>query len=334
LHFLGGVGSGAWPSGGASTKDLPVMKATLRLADGTTEEMTFRNGVEFADWREQTALVGSAEVPGILRRGQIRTFSRDVKSRAVIESVSLESFNNSIAPTIMSITAELAPEVASKMKASGPAIRTLIVGAGASHDFQRWFLEEDSKTLTKLGDVNVKATGNPNEIKSFLGELDVLYLSNNAPFTNSADRQAVMEFADSGKGLLLVHPGLWYNWKDWPEYNRTLCGGGSRGHDHYDSFEVTVTEPNHPLTRGLPAKFTVKDELYWFEADTNGTPIHVLATAHSPSKNKDFPMIFVIEHPKSRIAGITLGHDGAVHELPAYQQLLENAVRWAARKDK
>jgi len=335
LHFLGGVGSGAWPSGGAGTKDLPVMKATLRLADGMTEEMTFRNGVEFADWREQTALAGSAEVPGILRRGQIRTFSRDVKSRAVIESISLESFNNSIAPTIMSITAELAPEVASaKVKANGAAIRTLIVGAGASHDFQRWFLEEDSKTLTKLGDVSVKATGNPNEIKSFLGELDVLYLSNNAPFTNSTDRQAVMEFADSGKGLLLVHPALWYNWKDWPEYNRILCGGGSRGHDHYDSFEVTVTEPNHPLTRGLPAKFTVKDELYWFEADTNGTPIRVLATAHSPSKDKDFPMIFVVEHPKSRIAGITLGHDGAVHELPAYKQLLENAIRWAARKDK
>ena len=73
--------------------------------------------------------------------------------------------------------------------------------------------------------------------------------------------------------------------------------------------------------RGLPAKFTLSDELYWFEPDPKGTAIKVLATAHSPSKNKDFPMIFVVEHPKTRIAGICLGHDGkaraAVHRFGA-----------------
>ncbi len=32
---------------------------------------------------------------------------------------------------------------------------------------------------------------------------------------------------------------------------------------------------------------------------------------------------------KGRIVCITLGHDGASHELPAYRTLLRNAVAWA-----
>ena len=111
----------------------------------------------------------------------------------------------------------------------------------------------------------------------FLGQLDVLYLCNNAPFSSATTRKHILDFANSGKGLLLVHPALWYNWTHWPEFNQVLCGGGSRGHDRYAEFEVTVTDPDHPLMRGLPAKFTVKDELYWFEPDPQGTPIKVLA---------------------------------------------------------
>ena len=53
-------------------------------------------------------------------------------------------------------------------------------------------------------------------------------------------RKAIFDFADAGRGLLLVHPALWYNWPDWPEYNRVLVGGGARSHDKYGEFEVTV----------------------------------------------------------------------------------------------
>jgi type 1 glutamine amidotransferase len=160
-----------------------------------------------------------------------------------------------------------------------------------------------------------------------------LYLCNNAPFTKPEIRKGILDLANAGKGLLLVHPALWYNWPDWPEYNKQLCGGGSRGHDRYGEFEVTVTEPDHPLMRGVPAKFSISDELYWFEPDPQGTPIKVLATAHSPSKNKTFPMVFVVQHPKARIVGIAPGHDGKTHDHPAYQQLLQNALTWAAGKE-
>jgi type 1 glutamine amidotransferase len=85
--------------------------------------------------------------------------------------------------------------------------------------------------------------------------------------------------------------------------------------------------------QGVPENFKLSDELYYYEADPAGTPIQVLATARSKSKNKDFPQVFVVNHPKARIAGITLGHDGIAHGHAAYQQLLKNAVLWTAHKE-
>jgi hypothetical protein len=317
-------------------KNIPVLKATLVFADGASEEILMRNGAEFADWIGPNDVPGSKGLPDLAKRGQIRYFSKDVKGRGVIENVVLESYDNAVAPTLLAITAELPDTASGKVATAAPTgkggLRTLIVGAGSSHDFDRWFLEEDSKTLAAGGLAEVTTNNKPGQM-SALPDLDVLYLANNAPFTAPGMREAILDFVKGGKGLLLVHPALWYNWADWPEYNRVLCGGGSRGHDGYAEFEVTVAQPDHPIMRGVPAKFKVHDELYWFEPDPQGTPIKVLATAHSPSKNRDFPMVFVVEHPKARIVGIALGHDGSTHQDPAYQRLLRNALVWAGSRE-
>jgi type 1 glutamine amidotransferase len=161
---------------------------------------------------------------------------------------------------------------------------------------------------------------------------DVLLISANKAFPDADVRAAIFAHAEGGKGLVLLHPGLWYNWPNWPEFNRVLAGGGSRGHDRFGEFEVVVDGGDHPLVKGVETKFKITDELYWFEADTTGTPVKVLATAHSPAKNKTYPQVFVIEHPKTRIAGITLGHDGQAHSHEAYRRLLLNAVSWVAEK--
>jgi type 1 glutamine amidotransferase len=58
----------------------------------------------------------------------------------------------------------------------------------------------------------------------------------------------------------------------------------------------------------------------------------VLAQATSPESGKTFPQVWTVAHPKSRIVCITLGHDGPAHNHPAYQALLKNAFRWAAKK--
>jgi type 1 glutamine amidotransferase len=216
----------------------------------------------------------------------------------------------------------------------GPSSKTevLIVGGGTHHDFDRWFNEEDVKTLSAGGRSSVRYTDKPSEILAALRNLDVLYLSNNQAIPDAATRQAIFDFADSGKGLLLVHPALWYNWNDWPEYNRVLVGGGSKSHDKYGEFEVRVDAPRHPIMAGVPDSFNITDELYHHQPDKDGTPAQVLATGRNLADGKTYPVVWIAKHPKARIVCITLGHDGKAHEHPAFKTLLQNSLKWAAGK--
>lgn len=129
-----------------------------------------------------------------------------------------------------------------------------------------------------------------------------------------------------------MHPGLWYNWKNWPEYNARLVAGGSRGHDRYGEFTVQIMDRSHPLTEGVPPKFDIRDELYHHQVDKNGSPIQVLATGSAPESDKSYPVLWVTEHPKARIVCLTLGHDAAAHNGEPYQKLIRNAVQWTAGK--
>ena len=214
--------------------------------------------------------------------------------------------------------------------ANSSTIRVLMVGGGSSHDFDRWYKQADAQTLESEGLASVQYTSNTDSIASYLPNVDVLYLSNNQPINDPVVRKAIFDFVNAGKGLVLAHAALWYNWSDWPEYNNQLVSGGSRGHDPYGSFEVTVTNPDHPVTEGVEQKFTLKDELYYYQTDAAGPGIEVLASASAPGSDKSFPSVFVVNHAEGRVVGLALGHDAESHDLPAYQTLLRNAVKWAA----
>jgi type 1 glutamine amidotransferase len=209
----------------------------------------------------------------------------------------------------------------------------LLAGGGSSHDFQKYFKEADTAILKGAG-YAVQYTEDFQVAANKLAEADVLVFSTNqGTFGNIAFRAALEQFAAKEKGIVLLHAGLWYNFKDWPEFNKVYAGGGSRGHDNLSKpFEVKVTKPEHPIMRGVPASFTLTDELYYMIPDAAGSPIEVLGEAISAQTGKVFPNIFTVRHEKARIAGIALGHDARAHDLPAFQTLLKNAVAWAAGK--
>src|SRR4029453_13613670 len=103
------------------------------------------------------------------------------------------------------------------------------------------------------------------------------------------------------------------------------------------AFSVNVLKPEHPVMKGVPATFTVEDELYYLNAEPEKVPqrtaaIDVLAeTSPSVKFQKPPPAVWTTSHPSARIVGITLGHDQRVHDLDAFKTLLVNAVRWAGR---
>ena len=217
-----------------------------------------------------------------------------------------------------------------------PTVVALIIGGGSSHDFNRWWKKADAKTLADSKGkflFSVAYTDSAADAAAWIADTGVPLLAVNKKDFSSPEVKAALEGrVSAGKGMVLLHAGTWYNYKDWPEYNAAYVGGGARGHDKLGEFEVTVIAPDHPLMKGVPGKFKITDELYHVVPDPNGTPIEVLATATNPLTGKTFPSVWIVKHPKAKIACIALGHDGGAHELPAYQTLLINAATWAAEK--
>ncbi len=323
IHVLGGIGAWATLSG---EKGGPVVRVTYHYADGKTEEKLLHDGVEFSDWIRRVDVPGSRFVPGIVQpgqRGQVRWFTLVPGRREAIRAITLESFDNRVAPTFLAMTAESAQGAAPPPPKSPMC---LIVGGGASHDYEKWWRGADAALLGAV------YTSDPAQVLPALEKAEVLYLANNQPLPDPALRKAVFDFVGRGRGLLLGHAATWYNWKDWPEYNRTLVGGGARGHEKLQEFEVAVVDKAHPLMAGVPDTFRVKDELYRFERDEAGPEIHVLARGKSLETGKEYPVAWTVKHEKGRILCLTLGHDGAAHELDAYRRILRNAAGWLAGK--
>lgn len=373
LHFLGGVTGWGYRGGGGDGSD--VLKVTIHTTQGQREGMTFKNGVEFADYNGRIDVPGSKFAEGLLKdRHQLRTFSKQLALGAVeIDRITIESLDTGAAPTIVAITAELADANAGSGAAAPPAKagetpaplstggtpaplpheaafvpqfndpvpqppatrpvkgpRVLLVGGGSSHDFVKFFGDADKAALAPhVG--WVEFTQNANGVAPILKDIDVLLWSANQPIS-TATRQALMAYVNSGKGLIAYHPGTWYAWNNFPEWNKQVVGGGARGHDKLGEYEVEIVA-EHPVTAGVTKKFRITDELYWFKPDPAGTPIEILATATAAQKQPGtYPQVFIVKHPKARIVGFTLGHDARAHGLPEYQTLLRNAVSWAAGK--
>jgi putative heme-binding domain-containing protein len=330
LHVLGGIAAWGFPY---TKTRAPIVKLTWRYADGTSEEQVLADGAEFADW------IGRHEVPGSTwvdlldgeSWGQVRVFALTPgRPGELLEALVLESFDNHLAPTFLALTAELEDRTVSERTTPAPRPEPgiLIFGGGSSHDFERWFAREDSATLAPLGRA-LSYSEDPAELATALSGLDVLVLCNNQPLVDPTLRRALFDFVLSGGGLALVHPATWYNWPDWPEYNRELVGGGAKSHEDFAEFRVTLTGREHPLLAGVPAEFTITDELYRFEPDAS-VPSHVLALGRSLSSGEEYPVLWTRGFGDGRIVGLTLGHDGAAHEHPAYRRLLANAVGWLA----
>lgn len=211
------------------------------------------------------------------------------------------------------------------------ATRIAIMGGGAaSHDFLNLFGIIDGTILFGNGRNTLIYTEDLEELIGLIPVVDVLMLSNNKPLDQNA-KSIIFKEVNSGKlNLLINHPSTWYNWKDWPEYNQQLVGGGSESHEKLQEFEVTVVKPGHPLMKGVPPSFRIVDELYRWKQDSLAT-IEILAVGRGLESGEEFPVIWTVKHPKVKIVGNTLGHDERAHNLEAYKTILKNSLDWVKK---
>jgi type 1 glutamine amidotransferase len=179
-------------------------------------------------------------------------------------------------------------------------------------------------------------------------------------------QKALEDYVAGGGGLAIIHAAN-NAFADWPEYNkmiglgwrdakfgdrltvddsgkvvRTPKGEGpSSSHGPTHAFTVKVRNPNHPITRGMPAEWLhAKDELYHGQRGP-AEHMEILATAYSDKSMKgtgtNEPMIWVIPYGKGRVFTTVMGHvmndDDQAIECPGFRTVMLRGTEWAATGD-
>ena len=360
IHLLGAVGGWGGHHGVAMTVDIVFLS-------GRKQTVVLQGGQHFADYFGDDAdIPGSKTARGLLKRHHVRTLVIPVEGNEIIDKLLLTSPGKEIAPTTTAITVEVggpanAPGAAKAFSSAQPkreepagpdspkttlptgqkfgerksgVLRVLVAGAGSSHHFPKFFLGTDAATIKAAG-YDVAATPNDAEALALLPQADLLVFSGNHKQYGSPEFQkALRDFAAAGKGVVLLHAATWYNWPVETKYNDEFVAGGARGHGHSD-FTFTVTKPEHPIMKGVPATFVINDESYNVEL-TRPDAADVLGTIprQNPKEgqSKILPSVWTVKYPSTRIACIALGHDEKSHDHPAYRQLLLNSLTWVSQK--
>lgn len=373
LDLLSGIAGWGYPA----TKDhRPALKITATHNDGQSEVFELKNGEAFSDYNREIEVPDSDLTEGLVKKGQLRRITLGLKQTTPLTKLTLESYDNGVTPVVVAITADIAgagpaptggvsnaaPKATSGVanpaslkpkeggKGDGPLppatpvsweagkTKVLLIGGGSSHNFAKFFGGTDSATLKAAG-FTVHYTEDRDQAAAELKNADVAVISTNRKFFDTLEyRKALVDFVNAGKGVIMLHPGTWYGFPEWPELNAKIVGGGARGHDALGPFTVSVVAKDHPIMKGVPASFDVTDELYYINAEADKIPagtasIEVLAQT-SPSKKykAPHPSVWVTKNDKAKIVGIALGHDERVHDSQAFQKILVNAVKWTSQK--
>ncbi len=245
----------------------------------------------------------------------------------------------------------LAIPLAAQTPAAKPQkIRTLIITGDNAHDW-RAVTPELRKVLEATGRFDVRITeefrgAGPETLAPY--DLVVLNFHNRRPDNRWGERaeNALLEFVRSGKGLVMYHFSV-AAFNGWDEYEK-LSGANWRPNQGHHApahdFTVKITDPNHPITRGLRREFVQpNDELYAnLKWQPEGT-YHVLATAwddHSlyqgkarqpiPGPGRDQPMLWTVQYGKGRVFANMLGHDVPAVNTPAFIVTFTRGAEWAA----
>jgi uncharacterized protein len=161
----------------------------------------------------------------------------------------------------------------------------------------------------------------------------LLHMKNYDP-TKRADqvRGNLTRFVRDGGGLVLYHfaLGAFERWGEFEQLAGRIWDKKKRAHDPRGPFTVKITDPDHPVTRGM-TDFETDDELYTCLGGE--TPIQVLATARSKVDGVDYPMAFVLDFGQGRVFHTPLGHDVKAVTMPGAAELIRRGCLWAAGRD-
>ena len=257
----------------------------------------------------------------------------------------------------MSAAAFVWPGGSRRARGAGAArVRALIV-TGQMNRSHRW--EVSSVILRRLlesaGRFDVSIATSPPKGADMAGfkpawnEHDVVVVDYDGDDWPQGTRAAFVEYVARGGGLVIYH-STDNAFPQWKEFNEMIGLGGWGGRDEscgpkvrwrdggvvldpgpgtathppQHEYAVTVRDPEHPVTRGVPPVWMhARDELY-SQLRGPAKNLRVLATGFADQKLKNAtgehePVLFTVAYGKGRVFHTTLGHVGArdVDPVPA-----------------
>jgi type 1 glutamine amidotransferase len=242
-------------------------------------------------------------------------------------------------------------------------IKVLIIDGQNNHNWRATSpVLKSHLEATKLFSVEV-ATSPEQGSEGFapkFSDYDVVVMNYNGDDWSPETQRDFETFVESGGGLVIYHAAD-NSFPGWKAYNEMIGlggwggrnekdgpyiryrdgqivrdtspgGGGSHGAQH--AYVVEHIDTEHPVTKGLPAKWLhVSDELYdRLRGPANN--LHVLAVAYSDKKTggtgENEPVLFTIEYGKGRVFHTVLGHDVSQIQCVGFAVTFQRGTEWAA----
>jgi type 1 glutamine amidotransferase len=156
----------------------------------------------------------------------------------------------------------------------------------------------------------------------------------------AATEKAFLDYIAAGHGFVLFHAAS-TAWDDWPEFGDLIgltwqknptTGKNISGHGSQHSFAVTLTDTNHPVTKGMKDFQHVTDELYHRQRLHPGAQV-LATTFSSPAKigsGTNEPMVVVTELGQRRMFHCAMGHHAAAMAGAGFQALMLRGTEWVA----
>jgi hypothetical protein len=234
---------------------------------------------------------------------------------------------------------------------------SLMEQLGYASELYDTYIHTDSQPITLHGLVGSYGQG---VMGRDLNNYDAIFcLGVREVYLTAQQRDDLLQFVRNGGGFVGVHTAtnMFLPWPaygkrhdeelacgrtftQWPEFNEML--GAVYVEHPYGVIEapVIVDDPKFPATRFLPAKFTLRDEMYEFK-DLSRNAMDVVLRMDTAGLNlnhrgvtdrtADWPLAWAKSYGKGRVFYCALGHSRETWDIPDIQRIYFEALRWALR---
>lgn len=254
---------------------------------------------------------------------------------------------------------------ATSAPAAQSPLKCLIVDGQNNHNWKETTpimkkILEDSGVFTVDVATSPDKKADMSGFKPDFAKYDVVLLNYNGASWCDAANQAFLDYVKNGGGIVVVHAAD-NSFGNWPEYNEIIGLGGwggrneksgpyvyykdgkvvrdtspGRGGSHGPQYpiQIVVREPDHPVMKGLPAKFMHSQEELYHSLRGPAKNLTILATALAEKEKRGTgrhePVLMTIGWGKGRVFHTVLGHAGTQMKSVAFIVTLQRGAEWAA----